>query len=141
VDAEQAALDVLGSRVPAAAADRLSLVCASFTHAELPAAALIHAGFSLPFCPPGDFAALWARIRAALAPGGIVAVQLFGVRDSWADEADLTFHTRTQVEALLGGLDVLRLEETEREGRAYSGPKQWHLFDIMARRPEIVPLG
>jgi trans-aconitate methyltransferase len=141
LDAEEAALAMLGSRVPSEAADRLQLVRASFTEAELPAAALIHAGFSLPFCPPGEFGALWARIRAALVPGGIVAVQLFGVHDSWAGEDDMTFHTRAEAEALLGGMDVIRLEETEREGRAYSGPKHWHLFDVLARRAEIVPMG
>jgi SAM-dependent methyltransferase len=138
VDAEEEALAMLRSRVPAAAADRLRLACASFTVAELPPAMLIHAGFSLPFCPPGEFGALWGRIRGALAPGGIFAGQLFGVRDSWAGDPGRTFHTRAEVEALLAGLDVVRLEETEREGKAYSGPKHWHLFDIIARQPEIV---
>jgi len=44
----------------------------------------------------------------------------------------MTFHARRQVETLLDGLDVLRLEETERDGHAFSGPKHWHTFDILA---------
>ena len=78
---------------------------------------------------------MWARIRQALAPGGVFAGQLFGIRDSWADDPDLTFHARRQVEVLLDGLKILRLEEAERDGRAFSGPKHWHTFDILARNP------
>ena len=48
---------------------------------------------------------------------------------------DMTFHARNQVEVLLDGLDILRLEETEYDGRAFSGPKHWHTFDILARKP------
>jgi hypothetical protein len=58
-----------------------------------------------------------------------------GTHDTWADDPDLTFHARHQVEALLDGLDILRLEETERDGHAFSGPKHWHTFDILARKP------
>ena len=93
--------------------------------------------FSPPFCPPLEFPALWARIRRALAPGGVFAGQLFGTRDTWADDPDLTFHTRHQAETLLDGLDILRLEETKRDGHAYSGPKHWHTFDILARQPVL----
>ena len=94
------------------------MLCASFTEADLPRAHLIHAGFSLPFCPPQEFPALWARIRQALAPGGVFAGQLFGTRDTWADDPDMTFCTRHQAEVLLDGLDIFRLEETERDGHA-----------------------
>lgn len=48
-----------------------------------------------------EFPALWARIRRALAPGGVVAGQLFGTRDTWADDPGMTFHTRHQAETLL----------------------------------------
>jgi SAM-dependent methyltransferase len=135
VDAQPAGLALLRARIPPAAAGRIRVLRAAFAEADLPPAHLIHAGFSLPFCPPREFPALWARIRRALAPGGVFAGQLFGTRDTWADDPDLTFHTRPQAETLLDGLDVLRLEETERDGRAYSGPKHWHTFDILARQP------
>ena len=115
--------------------DGSAFCCASFAEADLPCAHLIHAGFSLPFCPPQEFPALWARIRRALAPGGVFAGQLFGTRDTWADDPDMTFHARHQAETLLDGLDILRLEETERDGHAFSGPKHWHTFDILARKP------
>jgi hypothetical protein len=47
----------------------------------------------------------------------------------------MTFYVRHQVEVLLDGLDILRLEVTERDGHAFSGPKHWHTFDILARKP------
>ena len=136
LDAEPAGLALLRARIPPAAAGRIRVLCASFAEAELPCACLIHAGFSLPFCPPQEFPALWARIRRALAPGGVFAGQLFGTHDTWADDPDLTFHTRPQAETLLDGLDILGLEETERDGHAFSGPKHWHTFDILARKPD-----
>ena len=107
----------------------------SALESQLAQARLIHAGLSLPFCAPRQFPALWARIGRALAPGGVFAGQLFGTRDTWADDPDMTFCARHQVEVLLDGLDILRLEETERDGHAFSGPKHWHTFDILARKP------
>ena len=47
----------------------------------------------------------------------------------------MAFHTRHQTETLLDGLDILCLEETERDGHAFSGPRHWHTFDILARKP------
>ena len=135
VDAEPAGLALLRARIPPSAAGRVRVLCASFAEADLPRAHLIHAGFSLPFCPPQEFPALWARIRGALAPGGVFAGQLFGIRDSWADDPDMTFCTRRQAGVLLDSLDILRLKETERDGHAFSGPKHWHIFDVLARKP------
>ncbi len=134
VDIEPAGLALLRARIPPQAAGRIRVLRASFAEADLPCAYLIHGGYSLPFCPPQEFPALWARIRQALAPGGVFAGQLFGIRDTWANDPDLTFHTRHQVEVMLDGLDILRLEETERDGHAFSGPKHWHTLDILARK-------
>src|SRR5215469_5639856 len=135
VDAEPIALASLRARVPTPVTERIQIVCGSFTQVDLPRAHLIHAGFSLPFCPPREFPAVWTRIRMALVPGGIFAGQLFGRRDSWADDPNMTFHTRRDVQAVLAGLQILHLSETERDGQAFSGCKHWHTFDILARNP------
>jgi SAM-dependent methyltransferase len=135
IDSEQAGLDLLTARIPAASARQIRVVRASYTDADLPGAHLVHAGFSLPFCAPDRFADLWVRIRQALRPGGIFAGQLFGPHDSWAGNPGMVFHDRSEVETLLDGLDVLELRETDEDGQARSGPKHWHLFDIVARKP------
>jgi SAM-dependent methyltransferase len=134
VDAQEAGLAVLRARITATVADRIRVLCSSFTEADLPHAHLIHAGFSLPFCPPQEFPALWVRIREALAPGGVFAGQLFGIQDSWAGDPGMNFHARREVEGLLNGLQILRLQETEHDGHTFSGPKHWHTFDILARK-------
>jgi SAM-dependent methyltransferase len=141
VDSEPAGLASLRARIPAAWAGRIRIVCASFADAALPPAHLIHAGFSLPFCPPRQFPAVWAQVRRALVPGAIFAGQLFGTRDSWAGDPGMTFHNRADVTSLLDGLQILELHETERDGEAYSGPKHWHTYDILAREPGRTPAG
>ena len=68
-------------------------------------------------------------------PGAIFAGQLFGTRDSWAADPGMTFQDRSEITRLLDGLQVLELHEAERDGEAYSGPKHWHTYDILARQP------
>lgn len=136
VDREQAGLDLLRGRVPAQDAGQVHVVCASFATMTLPRAHLIHAGYSVPFCHPEDFPGVWSGIRGALSPGGIFAGQLFGVRDSWADGgARMSFHSRDQVVGLVDGMEILRLDEAEWDRAAISGPKHWHVYDILAREP------
>lgn len=89
---------------------------------------------TLPFVRPERFAPLWAAVRGALLPGAVLAVDLFDVRDDWAG-GDGTFHSREEALALLDGLEVVAMVEDERDGRAFSGPKHWHTFRVLARQP------
>jgi hypothetical protein len=82
-------------------AERITIVCGSFAEVSLPRAELVHAGFSLPFCPPRQFPVVWRRLCHALVPGGIFAGQLFGTHDSWADDPGMTFQDRRGVTSLL----------------------------------------
>ena len=47
----------------------------------------------------------------------------------------MTFHDRAAVEALLDGLEILALDEIDEDGAATSGPKHWHVFEVVARQP------
>ena len=141
VDAEPAGLALLRARIPPAAAAAVRVLCASFAEADLPYAHLIHAGFSLPFCAPQEFPALWARIRRALAPGGVFAGQLFGTHDTWAGDPDMTFYARHQVELLLDGLDILRLEETNETGRLQRPEALAHLRHPRPQTNQQAPIG
>jgi hypothetical protein len=100
----------------------------------LPACDLIYAGYSLPFTPPAHFPTLWRQIVAALKPGGRLAGQLFGNRDSWAVDPTMTFQTRAEALALLAPFEVEVLREREEDGNSFRGPKHWHVFDFIARR-------
>jgi tellurite methyltransferase len=134
VDAEPAAVELLRERAPAGAA--LEIRLGRFDEVEWGAADLVTSSFSLPFAAPPAFARAWARIRATLLPGGRFCGQLFGVHDGWASAPDMTFHAREDVERLLEGLEVERLDEVDEDGRTSVGdPKHWHLFHVVARRP------
>ncbi|WP_295120657.1 trans-aconitate 2-methyltransferase [uncultured Leifsonia sp.] len=100
---------------------------------ELPRAEIVYAGFALPFCDPTRFPYLWADIRDAIEPGGLFAGELFGPHDEWFGRPGMNFHDRSGVEAMLTGLEVLRLVEDDRRGMSFEGPKHWHVFHIVAR--------
>lgn len=104
----------------------------------LPATDLILACATLPFVPRAHFDGLWQAMRDALRPGGVLAVDLFGDRDDWA-RTDGTFLTRAEVETVLEDVEVLSLEETERDGASFQGPKHWHTYQVLARTRERAP--
>ncbi len=47
----------------------------------------------------------------------------------------MTFVDAERVQALLAGLDQPDVRELENDGDSFDGPKHWHVFDIVARRP------
>jgi trans-aconitate methyltransferase len=134
IDQQSEAISLVERGVPPELQQRLQTQVTAFEELRLPAVDLIYAGFSLPFCEPWRFQTLWATIVAALRPGGLFAGQLFGVRDSWATNADMTFHTQADVQALLEPFEIVVLREEEEDGQAVSGPKHWHVFHLIARK-------
>lgn len=102
---------------------------------ELPDADLIHAGYSLPYQRRDSFDRLWTTLRSALRPGGRLAVHIFGEHDSWADDPAMTFLGSSEARSLVDGLEIEHWHEEDEFGPAYSGPKHWHVFHIIARRP------
>jgi len=36
-------------------------------------------------------------------------------------------------------MEILTLHESERDSEAFSGPKHWHVFDILATRVDTAP--
>jgi tellurite methyltransferase len=112
---------------------RLETQVARYEDAVLPSCQLVNASWSLPFCAPEVFGAVWARIVDALSQGGRFCGHLFGERDEWATEADMTFHSREEAERLLDGFELERFDEVEEDGKtALGNPKHWHVFSIVA---------
>lgn len=100
---------------------------------SLPNCDFVNASFSLPFCPPAHFAALWKMLVAALQSGGRFAGTLFGERDGWINQPGMTFHTRWQVEAMLEGFTIEQFNEEESDGKTALGDtKHWHTFAVVA---------
>jgi tellurite methyltransferase len=135
IDAEPAAIAALAQRPDLPPLAALSTLCRRFEDAAWPMADLVNSSFALPLCPPHLFAGLWQRIVLSLKPGGRFAGQLFGDRDGWAGNPDITHLGREAAENLLRGLEVELFEEEESDAVTPRGkPKQWHIFHIVARR-------
>jgi SAM-dependent methyltransferase len=133
-DAEQEAIDRLRRRVPDAHAARLETAVGRMEDAELPRADLVWASFSLFFCRPEAFPDVWAKVTAAIEPGGRFAGQLLGDRDAWAPNDDITAFGRDEAIALFDAFDLERFEEVEEEGDVSGEQKHWHYFHAVARR-------
>ena len=107
-----------------------------FEECSIPRCRLLNSSFSLPFCHPDAFDALWTVIRAAIEPGGRFAGQFFGDRDTWATIEDRSHHTRLQVEKLLLGMELEHFQEEEKDSTDSEGQdKHWHVFHVVARQP------
>jgi cyclopropane fatty-acyl-phospholipid synthase-like methyltransferase len=135
VDPTPQAADYLLEQAPVDAAERLEVRTAPAQAVELPPFDLLYAGYALSFLETNDFRRFWTGVRAAVRPGGIVIVNVFGVRDTWAGDPFMTFVERNAVERMAAGLEILGLDEEDVDGDSFVGPKHWHVFDLVARRP------
>lgn len=114
---------------------RLSIEVRAFQELRaLPPADLIFAGYSLPFIHPDTFGGFWTVMLDALRHQGVVAVNLFGDRDTWADIPEWNFHTEAQARQLFAGLEILKFEVYDDDGQSFRGPKHWHIYDVIARK-------
>ena len=108
--------------------------------AELPTTTLfafdlLYAGYALPFLDADAFGRFWRAARDRLRPGGVLVVNFFGPRDSWVGREGMSFIDVEAVRRLVEGLEVLALDEEDQDGNSFLGPKHWHVFDVIVRRP------
>ena len=135
VDAEPAANVHLRARADLPSSGVLETQVMRMEDVALPPCDLVNASFALPLCTPGRFPELWARIIAALRPGGRFAGQLYGDRDSWAGDPSLTHHTRVEAEALFASFEIEAFREEEEDSTTPRGTaKHWHVFHVVARK-------
>jgi tellurite methyltransferase len=135
IDAQEAGIRRLRERIPDEHAGRLHTLVSPMQEPALPPADLVHASFSLPFCPPEAFPDLWRRIRSALMPGGRFVGELFGDRDTWAStEKDMTFFDIASARALFDGMELESFVEEENDDEGWDEMKHWHVFHAIARR-------
>lgn len=103
---------------------------------EFPAADVIYSGYALPILGPEGLARTWLRLMAALKPGGVVAVDLFGEEDSWAQRPDISTLSTQQISDMFTGMQVLDRTVRNEDGRFFngSGKKHWHVITMLARK-------
>jgi membrane dipeptidase len=132
IDMEAVAIERI-AELAGAGRDRLDGRVGRYEKVEWPEVDLVNASFSLPFCPPEAFPAVWSRIVGSLRGGGRFAGQFFGPNDDWA-RTGLRTWTRVQVESLLAPFEVEMLDEHDRDGWVFTKPKHWHVFHVVARK-------
>lgn len=134
IDQSAEGIERLQNSVDAEHKTRLQTQVTSFEALQnLPQCNFINASNSLPFCTPAHFDTLWNMILFAIKPGGRFAGTFFGERDSWAQDQNKTFHTRSQVEMLLEAFKIEYFHENDSDGKTALGDtKHWHVFEIVA---------
>jgi trans-aconitate methyltransferase len=116
--------------------ERLTVRTESFADlAELPPADLVYSGYALPYQTRESFDRLWARVRATRP--GVLAVNIFGDRDAWAGDETRAFLTAAEARDLAAGLRIAHWHEEDEVGPSFSGPKHWHVFDLIAVAPTV----
>lgn len=137
IDGEPDSKGRLEQRIPPELQHKLRIETLAFEEVKtLPPADFVYSGFSLPFCRPEAFPRLWSVITSCITSGGRIACDLFGDRDTWvADHPEWTFFTLAEAKRLFDGFELEQFDEIERDGEAFSGPKHWHMFAVIARKP------
>jgi SAM-dependent methyltransferase len=120
--------------------ERLRVCCSRFEDFDYETYDLVNAAYAVPFVPPESFDRVFRDLLGSLTRRGVFCGQLFGIHDTWNQPGQalagvsLTFHTRPQVESLLAGLEMLRLDERLEDGMTALGDsKRWHVYDVIAR--------
>lgn len=136
IDGNAEGLRLLDEQLPPGVGGRLQTQLATYAQATWPRGVdLVNASYSLPFCPPEHFAAVWDRIVTSLRRGGRFAGQLFGDRDDWASIPGRSHQPRSEVDRLLAPFEVEELREESKEDDPMTPrPKRWHIFHIVARK-------
>lgn len=95
---------------------------------------LITAQYALPFLSPDEFQEVFPKILLGLKKDGVFCGQFFGNRDSWTNNKDtMNFHTLDEIARLFAGLEIIKLEEEEKDGiTALGNKKHWHVFHVIA---------
>ena len=50
----------------------------------------------------------------------------------------MSFLDLEAVKSLADGLEVIAIDEEDSDGDSFLGPKHWHVFDLIARKPTPV---
>lgn len=117
--------------------EKLNYIVSDFANFNFPANEYDIAStmYALPFNPPESFDSVLNKIKHSLVRGGIFCGQFFGDRDEWHTNIKMTFHTKEQVKNLLSDMEVILIDEEERDNITTNGtPKHWHVFHFIARK-------
>lgn len=116
---------------------KLHAITASFEEFDFPKDSydLSSAMFALNFCNPSHFDEVFAKIKDSLKIGGIFCAQLFGDRDTWANNSAMTYPSREKVEDLLKDFEIIKFVEKETDDKDSTDEvRSGHIFQFIARK-------
>ena len=94
---------------------------------------LVASLYTLPFLAKDDISTIMQKIQNSLREGGIFVGQFFGEHDDW--RACCATHSREEITNLLKSMQIIKLEEEDRDRATASGKmKHWHVFHVIARK-------
>ena len=133
IDKEKEAKTIMLKKFSKYCNKNLKIIIEPMEKITIPKVSLINASFSLPFCNPNNFLALWNKIISNISPGGIFCGQLFGPDDSWASNKNMTFHNRNLLDSLFNNFIIHYLHEENKISKTATGEvKNWHVFHLVA---------
>ena len=136
IDSEITAIKGLMQRSDIPAKANINTICSKFEETSFPSPVhLVNSSFALPLVPPSKFPNLWKKILSSLGPGGRIACQLYGERDSWFGDPSITFFSYSEITALLKSLKIEFFKEEEEDSKTPRGHnKHWHIYHIVAQK-------
>lgn len=101
---------------------------------EFPSAQIVYSTYTLGLLGADGLATTWPKLVDALPRGGVIAVDFFGVNDSWADRPDIATLTLEEIDAKFRGFQVIDRSVRDEDGRFLADKKHWHVITTLARK-------
>lgn len=90
---------------------------------------------SLPFLPKSVSKDVFNKIKKSLIPGGVFCFSIFGDRDGWVANENMSFFSKEEIEDVVSDMKALSFEEEEKDGKTIRGAdKHWHIFRVIVRK-------
>lgn len=101
---------------------------------RFPDAGIVYSSNALPMLGPESLTRTWPLLFDALPVGGVAAVDLFGVHDTWHERDDIATLTTEEIDQMFRGFAILDREVRDEAGRSWTGKKHWHVITVLARK-------
>lgn len=99
-----------------------------------PRAQIVYSTYTLGLLGPDGLAAAWPKLVDALPRGGVMAVDVFGTNDSWADRPDIATLSMPEIDAMFRGFQIIDRSVRDEDGRFLADKKHWHVITTLARK-------
>src|SRR5699024_10491898 len=97
-------------------------------------ARIVYSTYTLGLLGPDALAEIWPKLVASLPRGGVMAVDMFGTNDTWADRPDIATLPVEEIDAMFRGFQIIDRSVRDEDGRFLADRKHWHVITTLARK-------